>query len=66
MTDILTQLKSINEELKEKESTGGSIEESEDSIEDANNTNIFDVEKDKTPEGEEYIKGGNTKKIKLI
>jgi hypothetical protein len=47
MTDILTQLKSINEELKEKESTGGSIEESEDS----NNTdNILEVEKDKTSE----------------
>ena len=66
MTDILTQLQSIKEDLKEKESTGGSIEESNDLIETP--VDILDVEKDKKQEedGEEYIKGGNTKKIKLI
>jgi hypothetical protein len=63
MSEILTELKEIKDDLDElkeekSESTGGS------SIVD----NILDVKDDVISETEnsEYIKGGNTKKIKLI
>jgi DNA-directed RNA polymerase II subunit RPB2 len=57
--DILSELRSIKQELKEKESVGGSIEETD------NQNNILEVEKDKPSEDEQYIKGGSTKKIKI-
>jgi hypothetical protein len=52
-------LDELETELKEKESTGGSIEETD------NQNNILEVEKDNPSNNEEYIKGGSTKKIRI-